>query len=122
MDSPTRSVLTTVAGVLTGVVIAFVFIILFPNTPEPVTCQEIPECREDFYKSNMDYCQGQLIETNKLGTQLWEDYYDCYWAYNCTDDKQWCLDNDWTPDQIDFTQKICEVAPNYEQYYNKYEK
>jgi len=123
MDSKTTSVLVTSAGVIFGAMAAtFVLTILFPITPEPVECPEVPECKQDFYKSNMDYCQDKLLETNELGKEMWEDFYNCYWAFTCTDDKQWCLDNDWTPEQINYTQTLCEISPNYEKYFNKYEK
>lgn len=57
--------------------------------------------------------------TNISATQetLAEDYGNCYWAFTCTEDPQYCTyEAEMTRTEIEYFQWECKIARNYEKH------
>lgn len=49
---------------------------------------------------------------------LAEDYVNCYWAFTCTDDPQYCsYEAEMTLTEIEYYQWECRTARNYKEHY-----
>lgn len=55
---------------------------------------------------------------NPILETLAEDYVNCYWAFTCTDDPQYCsYEAEMTTTDIEYYQWECKLARNYGEYY-----
>lgn len=102
-------------------------VLTFPEKEEPLICPE-EKCEKEnakiidlkeFYKQEINERNNKIEDKEELLIQLANDYYDCYWAYVCSQNEQWCLsERSFSEENLKYEYMICELATNYNKYYD----
>jgi len=68
-----------------------------------------------------DYCEETIGEKEENLIEMYDMFYNCYWAYVCSDDPSYCLnERDFSANQL-YTAKIaCEYSPKYDEWMEEY--
>jgi hypothetical protein len=83
---------------------------------------ELTQTRQAFIEKT-EGCEQQkqlLLKTYSDALAIYTDYYNCYWAFSCSEEEESCLNKDITLTQINNAKLACEKAPNYEKWMEKY--
>ena len=100
-----------------------------PPAIESQVCEECEDCAKsqetirDFYKGEFVELQNEKEEFTAMARLLWGDYWDCYIAFLCSDDKEKCIEYlSVNEGNIEYARMSCFLAKNYENYYQTFEE
>lgn len=69
----------------------------------------------------LDEQQDLLEKCHEEGTVTWFDYLDCYWAYHCVNDMDYCLTRSgFSAGDIYNMMQRCQMAENWERHIKVY--
>jgi hypothetical protein len=110
-----------------GVGSLFLGSIFFPLQKECPSCPICPDCSSsiDFkqLQSNYNYCKQSISQQASIAKDLFEDYWQCYLAYNCFGLIEECdqtFSQGYSEANQAYAEASCSMAENYEDYFNAF--